>query len=204
MKNQKINRETLFVAKSEAVELLKHAELVISIIRKEKSEIDKYDQHSFLGKLITANVLIGLSIEIFLKAFMIAGRNEGVVWGHNLKELYDIFPDFLKEAIEEKYKSFDKSKIELQQIALFISDERPKGPSEDEPKINDINDFNECLSSLSNKFVESRYFFEKINDNEWAIIDDYPELGVLIAKSLEYVLEDFINGKFKVINKNRE
>lgn len=36
---------------------------------------------------------------------MIAGRNDGIVKGHNLKKLYDEFPLFLNSAIEEKYNS---------------------------------------------------------------------------------------------------
>lgn len=105
----KIHRAVLSIAISEADELLRHAILIDDSIQ----ETNKDSESPNLGKVITANILIGLSIEIYLKAFMLAGRDEGMVKGHNLKKLYDEFPLFLKTAIEDKFNSLNKSKHSL-------------------------------------------------------------------------------------------
>lgn len=145
--------------------------------------------------------MLGLSIEIYLKAFMIAGRNDGLVKGHNLKKLYDTFPVFLKKAIEEKYNSFDKTNVESLQIALMFSKERPSTPKGEKANDYDINDFNSTLVSISNIFTNSRYFFEGINEKEWPIFDYFFEPGKLIALSLKHVLDDYLVGKFANSNK---
>ncbi len=140
--------------------------------------------------------MLGLSIEIYLKAFMIAGRIDGLVKGHNLMKLYDTFPVFLKKAIEKKYNSFDKTNVESLQIALMFSKERPSTPKREMANDYDINDFNSTLVSISNIFTNSRYFFEGINEKEWTIFDYFFEPGKLIALSLKHVLDDYLGGKF--------
>lgn len=193
----KVNKQIYPIAIEEARELLNHAIEIDDFIKKQPPE----EASNKIGKLITANILLGLSIEIYLKAFMIAGRNDGLVKGHNLKKLYDTFPVYLKEAIEKEYNSFDKSKVESLQIALMFSKEKPSTPKGEKANDYDINDFNSTLTSISNIFTNSRYFFEGINEKEWTIFDYFFEPGKLIALSVKKVLEDYLDGKFANLNK---
>lgn len=188
----KVINQVFPIAIEEANELFNYAIDIDDFIKKQPPE----EASNKIGKLITANIMLGLSIEIYLKAFMIAGRIDGLVKGHNLMRLYDTFPVFLKKAIEKKYNSFDKTNVESLQIALMFSKERPSTPKREMANDYDINDFNSTLVSISNIFTNSRYFFEGINEKEWTIFDYFFEPGKLIALSLKHVLDDYLEGKF--------
>lgn len=82
MKNHsQMYRISLPLAIEEANELLNHA---IDIDKSIQELLLRDKAAPPLGKVITANILIGLSIEIFLKCFMLAGRDEGIKMGHKL------------------------------------------------------------------------------------------------------------------------
>lgn len=53
------------------------------------------------------------------------------------------------------------------------------------------------MASISDTFVKSRYFFEEINENEWAVINYYFDYGKVIAESLKMVLDQYIKGNLK-------
>lgn len=190
MESQKINISALPIAKAEAEELLNQAIEVDEEIQKIWND-NKTSQ--LIGKIITANILLGFSIEIYLKAFMIGGRKDGVIKDHHLKELYDEFPPFLKSAIKEQYNSYDKSGIEIREFGLMMSKDQPEKPRK-EPFEGKSNNFENILEAISNTFVYSRYFFENIKDKDWAVIRYYFDPGKLIALSLQQVLEE---GKFR-------
>jgi hypothetical protein len=199
MKSQKINRNALPIAIEQADEMYNHG-LQIDIEIQE--DLKKDPNNSPLGKMISANVLIGLSIELYLKSFMIVGRKDGVVYGHNLTDLYKEFPPFLKSAIEEEYKKVEKSKNALLvEIGLMTSQDVPEKPTKEPFDGVDFRDFNQALQAISNTFVESRYFFEKINDEDWAFVKYAFETARCIALSIKNVLNDFRNGRFKDISK---
>jgi len=193
MKNIEINRNTLPIAIEEANELFNNA---IEIDTRNQPLIQRADQTP-VGKIISANILIGLSIEIFLKAFMIAGREKRIVKGHKLLELYNELPTFLKTAIEYQYTQQPKDSSMLLETAFRTSDVNP-GPPKTEPfdKV-DFEDFRSSLEAISNIFVESRYFFEQVTTEDWAIIKYHFASAKNIAKSIQKVLEDYRNGKFK-------
>jgi len=182
MKNIEINRNTLPIAIEEANELFNNA---IEIDTRNQPLIQRADQTP-VGKIISANILIGLSIEIFLKAFMIAGREKRIVKGHKLLELYNELPTFLKTAIEYQYTQQPKDSSMLLETAFRTSDVNP-GPPKTEPF--DKVDFED--------FRSSRYFFEQVTTEDWAIIKYHFASAKNIAKSIQKVLEDYRNGKFK-------
>ena len=193
MRNIEVNRNTLPIAIEEANELLN---IAIEIDSRIQPLIQKTEQVP-IGKIIGANILIGLSIEIFLKAFMIAGRERGIVFGHNLLDLYNTLPTFLKTAIEFEYTKQPKDSSLLLETAFRTSDVNP-GPPKTEPfdKVN-FDDFRSSLEAISSIFVESRYFFEQVTTEDWAIIKYHFASARSIAKSLQKVLEDYQKGKFK-------
>ncbi|RED92997.1 hypothetical protein [Marinoscillum furvescens] len=189
-----INRNSLPIAIEEAEELHNYAMQldmkIQSILKKENHEVP-------IGKIITANILIGLSIEIYLKAFMLAGREKGIKFGHQLTDLYNDFPEFLKAAIEQEYASIKKDDSILLETGFLTSDSVPEPP--ETPPFNsvDFDSFKSSLEAISNTFVESRYFFEQVTTHKWAIIKYYFASASNIAKSLEKVLTDYRNGVFK-------
>lgn len=196
MKNKSFS---INVALAEANELLQHSIKIDESIQ----QIVKDDENAYpVGKILTANVLIGLSIELFLKCFMIVGRKDGVKRGHGLDELYNEFPSFLKSAIELKYREMPKSKNALMlEIAIKSSKEQPDAPNIS-PLENDLDDFRGWLNSISNIFVKSRYFFEEVNEKQWSVIGYYFEPARAIALTLKTVLDDFIRNRLKVKNEH--
>lgn len=195
MKNHsQMYRISLPLAIEEANELLNHA---IDIDKSIQELLLRDKAAPPLGKVITANILIGLSIEIFLKCFMLAGRDEGIKMGHKLLDLYKVFPDFLKKEIENRYKVIFNNNSTMQEFALIISQTTPDNPNKNIPESPDFKDFVISLNVLSNIFVDSRYFFEKINDDNWSIIGYYFESAKSIAIALKLVLDDYMAGKFK-------
>jgi len=195
MKSKKLSIQTLPIAIEQADELLYHA----IQIDKEIQQYAKRDaNNSPLGKMIAANVLIGLSIELYLKSFMIAGRKDGVVFGHNLNDLYNVFHPVLKDAIKEEYKKCERHKGSIMlEVGMKSSPNIPNRPTKEPFEGVDFNDFESSLNSISNTFVESRYYFETINSNDWSFIKYSFESARCISISIKKVLEDFRNGRFK-------
>lgn len=192
MKNFPIHRKAFAVAKQEAEELRVEAIKIDNALQK------RIGNDFPIGKMIAANVLISLSIEIYLKAFMIAGRNNGISTGHDLSQLYKLFPEFLKREIESRYRQHPKSsKAIMVEQAFVISKDLPVTPGSDPFQNTDFDNFESTLAAISNKFVESRYFFEKINDQQWAIFKYYFEPAKIVATVLHSVLDDYMLNKFK-------
>ena len=199
MNKIKLNLSALPIAIEEATELLNHAiqidELIQTILEQEENQPP-------IGKIICANILIGLSIEIYLKAFMIAGRENGIKKGHELIQLYKEFPPFLKTAIENKFKNLEKKETLMIEVGCKTSIEEPQKPKTIPFDKIDFNDFNTCLEGISNIFVDSRYYFENINTEKWSFIRYHFESAKSIARSLKFVLNEFREGKFKDIARN--
>ena len=195
MKSKKINIQALPIAVEQANELYNHA---VQIDNEIQLFLKNNTNNAPLGKMISANVLIGLSIELYLKSLMIAGRIDGVVMGHNLVDLYKEIHPVLKKAIESEYNKNDKSKDALLvEIGIQSAKELPAKPSKEPFEGIDFKDFNQALNSISNTFVESRYYFETINKNDWSFIKYAFESAKHIAISIRTVLDDFQAHKFK-------
>jgi hypothetical protein len=193
-KNIVLHRRAFDVAMQEAEHLRIEAVKIDNSIQ----DLLKKKRDISIGKMIAANVLISLSIEIYLKAFMIAGRHEGIATGHDLIALYSIFPSFLKKEIEKRYDQRGKvSNALIIEQAFVVSKELPRVPGNDPFYNADFDSFIGALTAISNKFVESRYFFEKINNNEWAIFKYYFEPAKEISRILAIVLDDYMADKFK-------
>lgn len=150
-----------------------------------------------IAKCITSNVLIGLSIEIYLKTFIAIGHPKGEKKGHDLLKLYQELPIFLKEPVSELFKNrkSDNSFTTLE-VAVVFAENEPNIPQTAAPK-HDRRDIESCLSEISKTFVESRYFFEGINDVDWKILKYYFEEAKSIAESLDAVLVKYISGHYR-------
>jgi hypothetical protein len=152
--------------------------------------------HSKLHVALANSVLIGLSIELYLKAFMLHGRKSGITREHNLSQLFSEFPAFLKTAIAHSYREFrpfDNSSIEF--AIMMPGSVPPTGIMKSFEA--DITEFQNALKEISNMFVEARYFFEKVNKTDWALFKYYFGPAKMIATVLAVVLVDYKKGKFK-------
>lgn len=184
MINLKLNKSRL--AKTQADGMLESIQkLDKTIVRNDK----------YLGQMNAVNVLSGLCIELYLKAFMLAGRDEGTIKGHNLEVLFNELPDFLKTPIRMYYQSnFDRNAT-LMQGAIIISENIPDDiPVVEAPK---LDTFDNAIKTLSRIFVDSRYFFEELNDQDWIVYGYYYESIQTICLALETILEQYLNGAFK-------
>ncbi|WNB17895.1 hypothetical protein [Marivirga arenosa] len=195
MRNKKINIQSLPIAMEQANEMFNHA---LQIDKEIQKYLNKDKNNSPLGKMISANVLIGLSIELYLKSLMIAGRKDGVVFGHNLTDLYNEIHPVLKMAIETEYGKCKKSKnVLMVEIGIKSSKGLPPKPEKEPFDGVDFKDFNQSLDTISNIFVESRYYFETIGSSDWSFIKYAFESARCIAIAVKTVLENFRAGIFK-------
>ncbi len=173
------------MAYSEAVSLMNIAEK-ISITKKEL-----YPEN--IGSIITYNILVGLAIELFFKAFMIIDRDGIITKGHNLIELYKEIPKKYKDQFEKYYIDYIKEyKDFIGVIAITISKEMPNTPQK---TLSDkrYSTFEESLESYSNEFVKSRYLFEDVVDTDWIQIDYAYNYGNSILKALNKTYHDLVS-----------
>jgi hypothetical protein len=148
------------------------------------------------GEIVTCNILIGLSIELYLKTYMLRNRVDGIIKGHKLNILFNTFPQKYKDYIIDNYNKIFIGNDKMIELAFIFSGNQP-----DKPKIYskvDFSNFEESLEAISNIFVQSRYFFEEINSNEWSILPFYFEAADAIATSLELTFEKILNGEISV------
>ncbi|NHQ79909.1 hypothetical protein, partial [Elizabethkingia miricola] len=148
------------------------------------------------GKVATSNILMGLSIELYLKSFMLAARNEGAVRGHRLDELFNEFPPIFQDDMRRNYQALSGGET-LIMLGFKLSETCPT----DRPNSDDDNEsfttLDEAIRSVANIFVTSRYFFEEVNNRDWAIVTYYYNVASRIAESIKTTLEKFLAGGFR-------
>jgi len=96
IKQDKLNPSAAQISLAEA-RVLKEKAIELGIEARKLNE----NSHTAIAKRMLCNVLSGLSIELYLKTFMISGRSGLVNRGHSLKDLYLEFPDFLKNDLAQ-------------------------------------------------------------------------------------------------------
>ena len=146
--------------------------------------------------VLTVLVLSGLSIELYFKSIMLAGQRGLVLKGHDLKTLYREFPGFLKKSLSKNYL-FQTNGIDLPrvQFAAIMKNEKPEAPSNKKPDTK-YDTFKNAISSISNIFTRSRYFYEEVNVDDYAYIE-YPIDSIkAVIVSLDSTYESFLNDEF--------
>jgi hypothetical protein len=151
------------------------------------------------GELLAYLVNAGLSIELYLKALMIAARSGRVTKGHDLDKLCGEFPDFLRDFLEFTYTSRRPAEVwSLTMHALKFSQPQPQVPApHPSPQ---FKTFSDTLRTTKDAFVQARYFFEKVNIVDWSIFAyaPVPLDAVMLAldAAYEHLLADgFAAGK---------
>jgi hypothetical protein len=149
------------------------------------------------GERLAYQVNAGLSIELYLKALMIAARGGRVTKGHNLAELYRDFPPFLTEFLEFTYSSRTPVggwTIPLKAFRFSASPTPPEGP--DVSLAPQFGTFAAAMRTSNNAFVRARYFFEQVTDNNWAIFEYAPGPLDAAMHALDAAYQHLLAGSF--------
>lgn len=147
------------------------------------------------GELLAYLVNAGLSIELYLKALMIAARSGRVTMGHDLDELYRDFPDFLRDFLEFTYASrrpADGWKSAMH--ALKFSRTQPQVPA-GHPRPQ-FQTFADTLRTTKDAFVNARYFFEEVNTVDWSVFAYAPVPLDAAMCALDAAYEHLLAGSF--------
>lgn len=151
-----------------------------------------------LGAMLAALVTIGLSLELYLKAFMAIARDGRVTPGHDLVQLYAEFPPFLKAALEERYaRLIPRGQWVIRVIGLRMSPVQPQVPDDSAANGHRYGSFEDAIRGLANAFTRARYFYEEVGDRGWSIFDYAVEPGLYLADVIDGVFEDWRTGAFK-------
>lgn len=175
------------LAHAQAHALAKHAEVLAHQI----------SQPTDPGLILAYLVNAGLAIELYLKAFMICARGGQVTSGHDLSELLAEFPTFLRKSFNTAYEAHPTAKsASIGLVAFRISPTAPERPTSNS-FTGRYTTFDEAVESLSDVFVESRYFFERLVAPEWAIFS-YPTDAISgVIHALEETYQIYKSGGFK-------
>jgi HEPN domain-containing protein len=167
-----------------------------SLAKKAKQIAKSNDNNPCLEETLNFLVIAGLSVELYLKAFMIVARGGEVTKGHDLDKLYRQFPDSFKRSISKHY---DENKLKEKSvciIGMLISKEQPAQPDENRKLEGVYSDFDSAMKSIKMSFVKARYFFEKVG-NDYTFVE-YPSGQVMaIIQALESNFVKFESGGFK-------
>lgn len=149
----------------------------------------------YIGEMNALNVMSGLCIELYLKAFIRTTRKNAIVKGHRLENLFREIPDFLQVLIKQHYLiNFDKN-ANFFKVSILISEDKAETiPLEDKSKLENVEG---AIKTLSTLFLDSRYFFEKLTDRNWITVAYYFECVKAICLSLKTVYEQYDDADFK-------
>ncbi len=149
------------------------------------------DRNINLEYALSISVMFGFSIELYLKSFMLIVHNGIITKKHNLLELYSEIPNNLVIDFESRYQKYNKENFYLLGLAPIVSANAPKHkPSEKNPLFS-LKTFEDALSSISNIFIEARYFFEKINEKQYSILWYNYEIFNALTEILDSAFKDY-------------
>lgn len=193
MTNQK--REVLIQPSSHLIAIAQARAFSAQAHALEKSIVPN-GEPKLIGQQIAFLVTVGLTLELYFKAFMIRARGGRVTVGHDLSMLLQQFPDFLREAFTAEYKQRFKSLPGTDTTtAILISKDQPAKP-QGSPAIK-FDSFEACIASFSDAFTRFRYLFEDINHAEWTYIPFANSYALAAIQALDAVYVRFEKGEFK-------
>jgi hypothetical protein len=148
------------------------------------------------GELLAYLVNSGLAIELYLKGLMIAARAGKVTKGHDLEKLYAEFPFFLRDFLEFTFLSRRPTGGWVFSIhAITLCNNMLHGPA---PHLKpNFESFEATLSTAKNYFVHARYYFERIDSNNWSIFEYAYEPIEAAIFSLDLAYQHLLAGSFQ-------
>lgn len=181
MKNLNVNKSKF--AKLQADGIFNSLEILAKKILPD----DKY-----IGEMIALNVMSGLCIELYLKAFLATTQKSGGRRDHNLEKLFGDLPHFLKNVIRQDYVTKCDHSTNAFKVSILISENL----SETKLLQDQLDDFDGAIKTLSTTFVDSRYFFEGLNERSWVTVEYYFGYVKAICQTLKKVFEQHIRGDY--------
>jgi hypothetical protein len=150
------------------------------------------DPATVLAYLVNA----GLAVELYFKAFMIAGRGGHFEEGHNLSKLLNDFPPLLRISFNSTYDAHPTAKTApVKLVALTLSGSTPDKPRHQHT--DKYATFDQAISSISRIFVDSRYFFERLATPDWVVITYPTDVISAIFQALEETFQKYESGQLK-------
>lgn len=154
------------------------------------------DRANVIGQQIAFLVTVGLTIELYFKAYMIRARGGRVTLGHNLSVLLQEFPDYFRAAFtaeyDQRFKTLPQTYVTT---AILISKEQPTKP--EGLQAMKFNSFEACVASLSDAFIRFRYLFEDVSDAEWTQVPFPNPYALAAIQTLDAVYIRFEEGYFR-------
>ena len=121
-----------------------------------------------IGHVLTSNMSAGFALELGLKLFYMTFAPKGPPPTHSLSDLYAGCPRQVCGDIDETYRS-NLPTTSIRMYGLRTSPTRPAAPTATAGSSCE-NAFS-FFDSTDLIFVQARYFFEKVDDVDWSIID---------------------------------
>ena len=189
MTDSQLNTELHIIAVAQARSLAKQANVFAN----------QFDDSTSFADLLAYLVSAGIAIELYFKALMIAARNGRVTKGHNLLKLYSEFPDFLKKSMERCYHSDARKDRPFRVYGFTQSSTRPETP-EKSTSDKSYGSFEEAVGSISDIFVRSRYFFERVTPSDYVYFGFPRQQIEAIVYALDNTYIHFMSGGFRGAN----
>ena len=144
------------------------------------------------GQSLAHLTTTALAIELYLKALTMR-MFQGQFWeGHNLVDLVDRLPEPVMVCLREHYARHPRASTAPVPLTSIISDRAKCLDLEAQPRwAPPVTTFDAAVKQLSNSFVESRYFFEKVSDKGWVRFGLPLQAIEALLDSLERALEEF-------------
>ena len=122
-----------------------------------------------IGELLASNMAAGFALELALKLFFMTFHEDPPENIHNLQRLWEKLPPIWQAEIDREYRRDARSSSTVSLLALQNADSPPPVPQAyPRPRLATADNL---FASLSETFVSSRYFYERVEAGEWAVAE---------------------------------
>lgn len=142
-----------------------------------------------IGHVLTSVMLAGFALELGLKVYCMTYGNERPR-GHDLKELFDSFPEQVRNDISASFEASIFPKPPITVYGFTTAKDQPSAPSEVPESRYDTAE-NVLLHSAT-AFTKARYFFEDIKLEHWATIDHAVHYMLALSNVLDVVYDGYV------------
>ena len=122
-----------------------------------------------IGELLTSNMAAGFALELALKLFFMTFHEDAPENTHRLERLWQKLPSEWRSEVDRVYREDPRSASPVHLLALQRADTPPPVPQDyKRPRLSTADSL---FASLSETFVSSRYFYERVAAGEWAVAE---------------------------------
>lgn len=134
-----------------------------------------------IGLVLTSNMLMGFALELGLKLFYMTYYKDGPANTHDLLALFEGLPPKIQADVAELYARMPKQDT-IRVHAFITSSVQPSKPTASSTK--GYADARSAFESASKLFVQSRYFYETVTDDDWSMIDHPFDSLIALGRAL--------------------